>query len=90
MYWLGTFTVWGMVHLRPSVTIATSTEQGFYRQVTSNGTHTSAFTLYCYKAHFTAGETQTLCVHDFTGLSVAGYLFKVSFMWVQSPIPPGA
>ena len=32
-------------------------------------THTSAFTLYGYKAHFTAGEIQTLSVHDFTVIS---------------------
>ena len=54
------------------------------------GTHTNAFTLYYYEAHFTAGEIQTLSVHDFIGLSAAGYVFKVSFMWVKSPVPPGA
>ena len=54
------------------------------------GTHTSAFTMYCYEAHFIAGEIQTLSAHDFIGLSVAGYIFKLSFMWVQSPISPGA
>ena len=37
MYWFRTFTMLGKVHFRPSVTIATSTDQAFYRQVTSNG-----------------------------------------------------
>ena len=53
-------------------------------------THTNTFTLYCYKAHFTAGEIQILSVHDFIGLSVAWYIFKLSFVWVQSAFLPGA
>ena len=35
-------------------------------------------------------EKSRLWVSMISWLSVAGYIFKVSFVWVQSPIPPGA
>ena len=88
MYWLRTFTMLGRVHLWPSGTIATSTDQAFYRQVTSNGNSHQCFHLVLLWGPLYSWRNPDFECPWFHW--VAGYVFKLSFLWVQSLIPPGA